>query len=102
MANPRKFKPEVCVADTTAVTLDVIIERKHAEMAAFVVVPAAAVSAWKLAMTTTIEGTLDGVPIGRRSLVRWDDNQWFVELKRGLLETIGKSRGDRATLAITV
>src|SRR5689334_13996501 len=90
------------LTDTTTVTLEVLIERKHPEMAAFIVVPAAAVSAWKLAMTTTIEGTLDGIPIGRRSLVRWDDKRWFVELKSGSLEAIGKSAGDRATLAITV
>ena len=74
----------------------------HPELAAFVVVPAAAVAAWKLTATTTVEGTLDGVPIGRRSLARWDDDRWFVELRRDLLETLGKSVGDRATLTITI
>lgn len=90
------------MADKTLVTVDVLIERTRTEMAAFVVVPAACVLAWKLTRTTTVEGTLDGVEIGRRSLVRWDDHRWFVELRRGLLEELGKSAGDRATLAIAI
>jgi len=84
------------------VNLDVVIERKHAEMPAFVVVPAAGVAAWALRATTTVEGTLDGVPIGRRSLQRWDDDRWFIELRRGVLEVVAKSSGDRATLVIAI
>jgi hypothetical protein len=83
-----------------ALKLVVRIERKHAEMPAFVVVPAAKVAAWKLAGTTTVEGTLDGVSLGRRSLKRWDEERWFIELRRGLLEAVGKSAGERATLVI--
>jgi hypothetical protein len=62
----------------SAVTLDVVIERKQPGLAAFVVVPAAKVARWKLSATTTIEGTLDGCrartplapPLGRHALVR--------------------------------
>lgn len=84
----------------TPLKVAVRIERKHAEMPAFVVVPAAAVAKWKLTATTTVEGTLDGVPLGRRSLRRWDDERWFLELRRDALEALGKSPGDRATLEI--
>jgi hypothetical protein len=80
--------------------LDVVIERKHAEMAAFVVVPAPKVAAWKLAATTTVEGTLDGVELGRRSLQRWDEKRWFLELRKDHLDAIGKSPGDRAKLVL--
>ena len=61
-----------------------MIERKQAELPSFVVIPAAEVARWKLRATTTVEGTLDGVPLGRRSLKRWDDQRWFIELRREL------------------
>lgn len=83
-----------------ALKLVVRIERKHAEMPAFVCVPATKLARWKLTATTTVEGTLDGVALGRRSLKRWDDERWFLGLRRDLLDAIGKSPGDRATLAI--
>lgn len=85
----------------TALKVDVRIERKHAEMPAFVVVPATKVARWKLTATTTVEGTLDGLALGRRSLKRWDDERWFIELPRDLLAAVGKSPGDRATLLIS-
>jgi hypothetical protein len=83
-----------------ALKVDVRIERKHAEMPAFVVVPASKLARWKLTATTTVEGTLDGVSLGRRSLKRWDDERWFIELRGDLLDAVGKSPGDRATLVI--
>ena len=69
-------------------------------MRAFVVVPAAKVAKWKLSATTTVEGTLDGVSLGRRSLKRLDDERWFLELRGDLLALVGKAPGDRATLVI--
>lgn len=83
-----------------AVELTVRIERKQAGLPAFVVVPASAIAKWELAGTTTIEGSLDEVPLGRRSLKRWDDERWFVELKREHLESTGRSVGDLARLSI--
>jgi Family of unknown function (DUF5990)/Bacteriocin-protection, YdeI or OmpD-Associated/Domain of unknown function (DUF1905) len=84
------------------VTLHVVIERKDEALAAFVVVPAAAVAAWGISATTTVEGTLDGAPIGRRSLVRWDHDRWYLELRHELTQAVGKAVGDRATLVIRV
>jgi hypothetical protein len=84
----------------TALKIDVRIERKHAEAPAFVVIPATRVARWKLTGTTTVEGTFDGVSLGRRSLKRWDEERWFIELRRDLLDAVGKSPGDRATLVI--
>jgi len=85
-----------------SVTVDGVIERKHPEMPAFVVVPASKVAKWKIDATATVEGTLDSAPIGRRSIHRWDDDRWFVELPRGLLDTIGKAPGARARLTIAL
>jgi uncharacterized protein DUF5990/bacteriocin resistance YdeI/OmpD-like protein len=87
--------------DTAPLELVVRIEHKHAGMPAFAVVPASDVAKWKLTATTTVEGTLDGHSMGRRSLKRWDDERWFIELRRDFLGAVGKSPGDRATLVIT-
>ena len=84
------------------VILEVLIERNHPGMAAFVVVPASAVAAWSLSATTTVEGTLDGILLGRRSLHRWDADRWFVELRRETLKAAGKVPGDRAALVISI
>lgn len=80
----------------------VIIEQKQRATPAFVVVPAAKVARWKLTGTTTVEASLDGTPLGRRSLKRWDAARWFVELPRTTLAALGKGPGDRATLVLAL
>jgi Family of unknown function (DUF5990)/Bacteriocin-protection, YdeI or OmpD-Associated/Domain of unknown function (DUF1905) len=85
-----------------AMTLQASIERKHSKLPAFVVLPAERLAKWKLAGTTTIEGTLDGVPLGRRSLKRWDEARWFLELPQPLLDAVGKSEGDRVALVLSI
>ncbi len=82
------------------VTLDVVLERKHTGLPAFVVVPASAVATWALTSTTTVEATLDGVVLGRVSLKRWDDQRWFLELRRDRFEAVSKALGQRATLIL--
>ncbi len=84
-----------------ALKIEVLIERKQEDLPAFVVVPASRVARWKLTATTTVEGTLAGVALGRRSLKRWDDARWFIELRREVLEACGKAPGDRALLVIS-
>src|SRR5262245_48346633 len=84
-----------------ALKLTVRIERKQPKLPAFVVVPARKLARWKLAATTTVEGTLDGVSLGRRSLKRWDDERWFLELRRESLAALGKGPGERAKLVLT-
>ena len=85
-----------------AVTIEALVERKQAKLPAFLVLPAARLAKWKLAGTTTIEGTLDGVPLGRRSLKRWDEARWFIELPQPVLDEAGKSTGDRVTLVLSI
>lgn len=91
-------RPRMSSPDTVA--LDVVLEREHPEMPAFVVVPASAVAAWGLTSTTTVEATLDGVELGRVSLKRWDDKRWFLELRRDRFEAVAKALGKRARLVL--
>jgi hypothetical protein len=85
-----------------AITCEVLIERKRGNVPAFVVVAASAIAKWRLAGTTTVVGTLDGEPLGRRSLKRLDDERWFVELRPETLDAIEKGPGERAKLRLEV
>ena len=85
-----------------SVSVEIVIERKRGEMAGLVAVQARQVATWRLTETTTVEGTLDGVAIGRRSLRRRDGEGWVIELPGPLCEAVGKEAGDRATLVIRV
>ena len=50
-----------------------VVEHKHEGLPRFVCIPLKQVAPWGLETTTTVEGELNGVAIGRRSLKRWDD-----------------------------
>jgi len=76
------------------------IEQHERRLPAFVVIPARALSAWELTGTTTVEASLDGVALGRRSLRPGDDGRWFVELRREQFVAVGKAPGDRATITL--
>lgn len=85
---------------TRPLTIEVVLERKQAALPAFVVVPAAKIARWKLEGTTTVDAELGGVALGRRSLKRWDDERWFLELRSDHFESLAQSIGARLTLVI--
>lgn len=85
---------------TRSLTIEVVLERKQAALPAFVVVPAAKIERWKLEGTTTVDAVLGGVALGRRSLKRWDDERWFLELRNEHLAEVAKPIGTRLTLVI--
>jgi hypothetical protein len=75
---------------------EVRLLRKLEDLPLYVVIPDALITPWALQATTTVEGTIDQVPLGRRSLPRLDDDHWFLELRAAHLAALGKGRGDRA------
>lgn len=85
---------------TRALTIEVVLERKQAALPAFVVVPASEIERWKLEGTTTVDAVLGGVALGRRSLKRWDEARWFLELRNEHLAEVAKPIGTRMTLVI--
>lgn len=85
----------------TSVRLTAILERKHPGLPRFVVVPGAAVAAWRLDHTTVIEGTLNDVEMGRRSLKRWDDN-WFIDVPEPLCRRASVDTGSRVHLTLRI
>jgi hypothetical protein len=83
-----------------SIHVDAIIERKDPRLPRFIVVPDGAVKPWKLAETTTVTGLINGHELGRRSLKKWDEERWFIELPQPLCQGAGVDTGDRVELAI--
>jgi len=80
-----------------------LIEHKHEGLPRFVCIPLDEVAPWKLDATTTVEGTINGVDVGRRSLKRWDDRRcWFMDLSEALCRKAQINTGDRVDLNLRV
>lgn len=79
-----------------------IIERKGPRLPRFIVVPSDAVKQWKLTETTTVTGSLNGHDVGRRSLKKWGEQRWFIELPHALCRKAGVDTGDHVGLTIQV
>ncbi len=70
------------------------VSRHHPQMPRLVTVPWAVVARWKLPGTTVVEAALDGTPIGRRSLKRWDERRcWWFDLPQPLCRKLGLDEG---------
>lgn len=82
------------------VNLSCQIERKDQRLPRFLVVPARLLDEWELESTTIVEATINGTAIGRRSLKRWDDARWFVDLAQPMCELAGVDTGDRVKLSL--
>ena len=80
-----------------------IIEHKHEGLPRFVCIPLKEISPWNLAATTTVEPSINGVNVGRRSLKRWDDrNCWFMDLSSEVCRQANIETGDRVELVLTI
>jgi hypothetical protein len=79
------------------------IEHKHEGLPRFVCIPMSKVDPWKLQGTTTVEVTMNGVNIGRRSLKRWDDRGcWWMDLADAVCRKAKVETGDRAKLSLKI
>jgi len=79
------------------------IEHKHAGLPRLICIPMAKVDPWKLHGTTTVEVTMNGVDIGRRSLKRWDDRDcWWMDLSNDVCRRANVETGDRVKLSLKI
>lgn len=76
------------------------VERKDPGLPRNVVVASWVVHPWRLEGTTVVEGTLDGTALGRRTLKRWDEDRWFLDLPERLCRRAGVETGDEVDLEI--
>lgn len=80
-----------------------IIEHKHEGLPRFVCIPMKEVDPWNLQGTTTVELSINGVQVGRRSLKRWDDrNCWWIDLSNDVCRKVKIETGDRVELNLTI
>ena len=64
-------------------------------------IPLEQVASWNLDQTTVVEGTVNGVDFGRRSMKRWDDrNCWWIDLPDSLCKKAKIDTGDNVELQI--
>ena len=75
--------------------------RHNPRFSRLVTIPLEEIEPWKLSGTTTVEGTINGVDLGRRSLKRWDErNCWWIDLPEPLCKKAKLETGDEVTLTI--
>ncbi len=49
-----------------------------------------------------VDASVNGYDIGRRSLKKWDDQRWFVELTGSMCEKHGVDTGDQVILGLRI
>jgi len=84
----------------TVIRLPAAIERHRPKLPRYVVVPDSLVRPWRLGGTTVVEAAIDGIAVGRRTLSRWGEDRWFIDLTEALCRLAGVGTGDRVRLEI--
>ena len=75
--------------------------RHNPQFSRIVTIPLDVIAPWKIEHTTVIEGTINGVHLGRRSLKRWDDrNCWWIDLPEPLCKKARLETGAAVELVI--
>jgi len=79
--------------------------RHHPQFSRLVTIPLKTIAPWKLQGTTVIEGTINGMSLGRRTIKRWDDREcWWIDLPETLCKKAKIDTGDeeRVTISLAV
>ena len=83
------------------IKLTATVIRHHPQFSRLVTIPLDLVAPFKLEHTTVIEGTINGLDLGRRSLKRWDDrNCWWIDLPEPLCRKASLETGSTVHLVI--
>jgi hypothetical protein len=90
---------------TKAKQIEVVstVIRHNPQFAPLVTISIDGIAPWKLLETTVVEGTINGIDFGRRSLKRWDERQcWWMDLPEQLCKKAGLETGDDVKLSIRI
>lgn len=83
------------------ITVTTTVTRHHPQLSRLATIPLGTVAPWKLTGTTVIDGTINGTPLGRRSLKRWDEREcWWIDLPDPLCKKAKIEVGDEVKLVI--
>ena len=77
------------------------VGRKQLDLPRFAVVPAGLLQPWRLDGTTMVEVGINGIPVSRRTMKRWDDERWFVSITAQDCKAAGIDTGDRIELTLS-
>lgn len=83
------------------ITVTTTVTRHHPQFSRLATIPIAKLAPWKLTETTVVEGEINGTPLGRRSLKRWDEREcWWIDLPDPLCKKAKVEVGDEVKLVI--
>lgn len=83
------------------ITVSSKVIRHHPQFSRLVTIPLETIAPWKLTATTTVEGTINGIELGRRSLKLWDERKcWWIDLPDPLCKKVKIDVGNNVKLTI--
>src|SRR5215471_10422211 len=82
-------------ARNESICFDALIERIAQEVPRFVVYPG---KAWDETGTFIVDVSLNGIPIGLRSLIPWKERGWHFGLSQPMCNKVGVETGDRVSV----
>jgi hypothetical protein len=89
------------MAKPKEIELTSVVTRHTPQFSRLVTIPMDTILAWKIEHTTIIEGTINGVDLGRRSLKRWEDRHcWWIDLPEPLCKKANLEIGVQVHLII--
>ena len=89
------------MAKQKTIEVTTTVTRHMPQFSRLATIPLEKVAPWKLAVTTVVEGTINGVEVGRRSMKRWDDrNCWWIDLPDALCKKLSIDDGDKVDLVL--
>src|SRR6185503_4147759 len=83
------------------ITVKSAVIRHNPQFSRLVTIPLDQIEPWELSETTTVEGTINGTDLGRRSLKRWDERKcWWIDLPEPLCKKAKLETGDSVKLTL--
>jgi hypothetical protein len=76
------------------------VERKQPDLPRYAVIPSAVLAAWNLDGTTTVDVTIDGRSVDRRTVKRWDAQRWFLSITDADCRSLGIDTGSEVRIQL--
>jgi len=87
----------------TTLSFEALIERHTDAVPRFAVFPAEKISAWRQAKTFIVDATMNGTPLGHRSMVFWNERDgWFIGITESACRKSNVDTGDICTFLLSL
>jgi hypothetical protein len=81
------------------ISFEAVVERIAPEVPRFVVYPG---KAWQETGTFIVDVSLNGIPIGLRNLIPWEERGWHFGLSELICRKVGIDTGDRVVVEMRI